>query len=123
MTSVALLLLILLQIKHWYIDFVNQSDEEVKHKGIYLDWRGMKHSVKHGLGTALIFLLFVPIEGALIIGFVDAVLHYHIDWIKMNYGNRDITNPKFWNHLGLDQMAHQLVYLGLVSILIYENTI
>ncbi len=118
MSSVFLLLLILLQIKHWYIDFVIQTEEEVKHKGIYLDWRGIKHSVKHGIGTALVFFFFVPLEGALLIGIVDAVLHYHIDWVKMNYGNRDIANPKFWNHLGLDQMAHQIVYLGLVSILI-----
>lgn len=113
----ALIVLVLLQIKHWYIDFVNQSEEEVKHKGIYLDWRGMKHSVKQGLGTFVVFFL-VGAPAAFILGILDAVLHYHIDWCKMNYGNRDITTPQFWNHLGLDQMAHQLSYLLFIKIML-----
>ena len=48
---------------------------------------------------------------AFILAFFDFVTHYHIDWLKMNYGNRDITTPAFWNHLGLDQMIHQLTYI------------
>lgn len=116
-----LIVLILFQIKHWYIDFVNQSDEEVAHKGIYLDWRGMKHSLKHGLATAAILIAFFGTDYyifSIILGLIDFVTHYHIDWVKMNYGNRDITTPAFWNHLGLDQMAHQLVYIGLVFLII-----
>lgn len=123
-----LIVLILFQIKHWYIDFVNQSNEEVAHKGIYLDWLGVKHSLKHGVATFFIMFFLViangadyvdfSIAGAAIIGFIDFVTHYHIDWCKMNYGNRDITTPAFWNHLGLDQMAHQLVYIGLVYLVL-----
>lgn len=112
------IILILLQIKHWYIDFVNQNDEEVAHKGIYLDWRGVKHSVKHGAATAAILFLFAPMDWALVLGAVDFLLHYHIDWTKMNKGNRDIRTKEFWNHLGLDQMAHQISYLLIVGILI-----
>lgn len=113
-----LLLLALLQVKHWYVDFVNQTEEEVKHKGIYLDWRGAKHSLKHGLGTFLVVCLFASPDIALAMGCLDFLMHYHIDWVKMNYGNRDITTPAFWNHLGLDQMAHQLGYLLIVFILV-----
>ena len=107
--------LALLFIKHWYIDFVDQNDEEVKHKGIYLHWLGVKHSLKHGIGTAIVFAIagFSPVS-ALILGAIDFIAHYHIDWTKMNYGNRDITTPQFWNHLGLDQLAHYLVYLFVV---------
>lgn len=114
----ALLLLVLLQVKHWYIDFVNQSDKEVKHKGIYLDPVGLKHSLKHGLGTAIVFALVSMPDIALLVGVLDFVLHYHIDWFKMNYGNRDIRTPDFWNHLGLDQMAHQLSYILFIYILL-----
>lgn len=113
-------LLILLQVKHWYIDFVNQSDAEVKGKAIYGDMTGLGHSVKHGIGTFLAIVLAFGIPYALvaiILGFFDLVLHYHIDWTKMNKGNRDITTPAFWNHLGLDQMAHQLTYIGIAYIL------
>jgi hypothetical protein len=112
------IILILLQIKHWYIDFVNQTDEEVAHKGMYLDWRGIKHSLKHGVATVAILFLFAPINWAIALGIVDFLLHYHIDWTKMNKGNRDIRTKEFWNHLGLDQMAHQIVYLLIVGILI-----
>ena len=111
-------LLVLLQLKHWYIDFVNQSDEEVAHKGIYMDWLGIKHSLKQGLATFLIFFLFIEVEGAIIVGLIDFVLHYHIDWIKMRFGNRDIRTKAFWAQLGADQLAHQLTYIGRVSLLV-----
>lgn len=114
----ALIILVLLQIKHWYIDFVNQSAEEVKHKGIYLDWIGVKHSLKQGGGTFLVFLLFTMPDIALLVGVLDFLLHYHIDWIKMNYGNRDINTTQFWSHLGLDQMAHQISYISFIYILL-----
>lgn len=114
------LTLIFLQIKHWYIDFVNQSDEEVAHKGVYLDWRGMKHSVKHALATfAILYVVtgFNYLYFALFLAVIDLVAHYHIDWIKMNYGNRDIRTPQFWNHLGLDQMAHQICYIVIAYLI------
>ena len=115
-----LFLLVLLQVKHWYIDFVNQSDEEVQHKGTMLDWRGMKHSAKHGAGTFVCLWAITGwpyVELAILLGLVDFLLHYIIDWTKMNYGNRDITTPQFWNHLGLDQMAHQLCYIAYAGLL------
>jgi len=118
-------LLVLLQIKHWYIDFVNQTPEEVKYKGVFLDIRGIKHSFKQGLGTFVALCIWlILMDGTIgkylpyifILSFADFVLHYHIDWTKMNYGNRDITTPAFWNHLGLDQMAHQFCYLGIAFL-------
>jgi hypothetical protein len=119
MIETFIFVLVLLQIKHWYIDFVNQNEEEVKHKGIYLDWLGIKHSLKHGIGTlACLWTVtgWANIEFAFFIGVLDFILHYHIDWTKMNYGNRDITTPQFWNHLGLDQMAHQLCYIAFAGL-------
>lgn len=116
MTEKIIFLLILLQIKHWYIDFVNQTTEEVASKGIYGDACGVGHSIKHGVGTLLAILAVTGYQYfgyAMILAFADFALHYHIDWIKMNYSNRDITTPQFWNHLGADQMAHQLTYIGI----------
>ena len=112
-----LLLILLFTVKHFVVDFVLQTQEEVEHKGTYLDWRGVKHSVKHGIATALCFLVVAGWSNlgyAIFVGCVDIILHYHIDWTKMNYGNRDIRTPQFWNHLGLDQMAHQICYILLV---------
>jgi hypothetical protein len=114
------LILILLQIKHWYIDFVNQSNEEVEFKGTYLDWRGIKHSLKQGLGTAVCLWIFVGIPLAVVLGFIDFLIHYHIDWAKMNINKKHgytVQDPKFWTWLGADQMAHQVTYIFLVWVL------
>lgn len=114
-------LLTLLQVKHWYVDFVVQRPEEIANKGMYGHWLGIRHSVKHGIGTLLAIWLVLGWEYLLFataIGLLDTALHYHIDWAKMNYGERNNTNPKFWHHLGLDQMAHQLCYILYAGIMI-----
>jgi len=119
MITLAVVLLVLLQLKHWFVDFVNQTNEEVASKGIYGDGPGIEHSAKHGIGTliAVVAVVGFPyIAYAAVLAFADFVLHYHIDWIKMNYGNRDIRTPAFWNHLGLDKMAHKLTYKGIVYL-------
>ena len=93
--------------------------EEVNGKGIYGNWPGIRHSVKHGVGTLIVFgLVGESVIGAVILAMIDGLLHYHIDWAKMNWGNRDIQTPAFWAHLGLDQFAHQLVYLLLILLVV-----
>jgi hypothetical protein len=115
-------LLSLLFLKHWYIDFVNQSDEEIAGKGTYGQAHGVMHSIKHGVATFIIFMVFTGgFEPSVILGFIDFVLHYHIDWVKMNINRRwgyTIENPKFWMWLGADQLAHQLTYIMLVWLAI-----
>ena len=115
MTTEIFIALALLFVKHWYIDFVDQNDTEVSHKGIYGDWIGMGHSLKHGFGTILVFLAVDPFPvNVLLLGLIDAVVHYHVDWTKMKFGNRDISTKAFWAQLGLDQLAHYFTYLFLV---------
>lgn len=54
------------------------------------------------------------------LGLIDAVIHYHVDWAKMNvnakYGWKPDTHPEFWYLLGLDQFAHAVTYIGLVYL-------
>ena len=116
MTTIAIIL-ILLQIKHWYVDFVNQTTEEVRCKGIYGHPIGIIHSVKQGFGTYLMMLPFVDVRIAIICAVFDLVTHYHTDWVKVRFGNQDISNPRFWNHLGLDQMVHQIVYIIIALVI------
>jgi uncharacterized membrane protein YphA (DoxX/SURF4 family) len=116
------ILLGLLFAKHWYIDFVNQTNEEVTGKGIYGNAHGVMHSIKHGVATAIVFGLFTQdFAYSVIIGFIDFVLHYHIDWAKMNINKRynyTIDMPQFWAWLGADQLAHSFTYLLLVWLAI-----
>lgn len=112
------LLLGLLFVKHWYIDFVNQTQAEIDSKGKYCNWVGLGHSIKHGLATTAVTFFFVYYSfDAVILGLVDFMLHYHIDWIKMKFGNKDIKTNDFWTELGLDQLAHALTYLYIVSLI------
>ena len=114
--------LALLFVKHWYIDFVNQSMEEVVGKGIYGNAHGVMHSIKHGIGTAVVMGLFLgDMPFAVVLGFIDFVLHYHIDWAKININTRynyTTENPQFWAWLGADQLAHSFTYLWLVWIIV-----
>jgi hypothetical protein len=110
-----------LQLKHWYIDFVNQSNVEIASKGIYCDGAGLNHSVKHGIGTMLCIIIVTGIDHiafASILALLDCVVHYHIDWLKSNYGRKDISQKHFWMDLGLDQMMHQLTYILIAYLII-----
>jgi hypothetical protein len=114
MSATIFTLLLLLQFKHWYIDFINQTDMEVIDKGIYGGAMGIGHSIKHGVGTLLCLVAVTGIDYllyAVTLATVDFIMHYHIDWIKRNYGSNDMNSKEFWVDLGLDQMAHQMTYL------------
>lgn len=118
-----LLFLLLLQIKHLYVDFYNQSYNEILAKKIYGDFLGIWHSLKHGLGTIICAMLVLELEYyniifAFILGIIDFVLHYHIDWYKSNYGESDSNKKEFWTWLGFDQMLHQITYIFLALMII-----
>lgn len=111
-----LFLLLLLQLKHYYADFVIQTYSQTVRKGIYRDIIGISHSLDHIWSTMvvlLIFSIFYPISAIsiLVIAIIEGIVHYHIDWTKVKFGVKDLTKPLFWNQFGLDQLAHQLTYL------------
>lgn len=118
MIGEVLIILALLFVKHWYIDFVDQSMDEVNSKGNYGEWLGIRHSLKHGVGTFLVFFL-TDISTALCISLAmfDFVVHYHTDWAKININrtkNYTVETPQFWMWLGLDQLVHSFTYLFLI---------
>jgi hypothetical protein len=112
-----MILLILLFVKHWYVDFVLQTQEMVDSKGIYGSAVGIHHSLQHAAFTLALLLLATNTWLALVLAIFDGLMHYHIDWLKMNYGNRDINSKQFWVDLGLDQLAHAITYIWIFSVL------
>lgn len=110
--------MLLLFTKHLLADFRWQTDEMVKEKGNYGSWPGIEHSLIHGLGTAVVLMFFVGIFGALLYGILDAVLHYHIDWTKININrkhNYTTADKEFWWWLGVDQFLHQMTYVLIAA--------
>jgi hypothetical protein len=113
-----LILLMLLQIKHFYADFVLQTYMQTVKKGVWLDPVGISHTTDHiwcTLVVLLLFSLFVPISGAviIIIALIEGVIHYLVDYNKVKYGSKDNTKPIFWTQFGLDQLAHQATYIAM----------
>lgn len=118
-----LLLLLLLQIKHCYADFVLQTYMQTVKKGVWLDPIGISHTVDHVYCTLIALLIFcfvVPIgAGAILLtALVEGIVHYLVDYAKVKYGSKDNTKPLFWTQFGLDQLAHQVTYLAMVAYLI-----
>lgn len=116
----SILLLLLLQIKHWYADFSCQTYEQTINKGKYGNLIGISHSVEHiaySFLALLIFHMFVmPVAASTIISIaiIEGIIHYHIDWVKVKFGTKNMQSSLFWNQFGLDQLAHQLTYLAMV---------
>ncbi len=120
---IILLLLVLLQTKHLIVDWIWQPPYEFLNKGTYGHWGGIRHAGKNAIGTGLCFLLFVPWSVAFVLALADFVIHYHIDWAKVNI-NRDagwgpLTHKEFWWLTGADQYLHQVTYILLIFIAFY----
>jgi hypothetical protein len=119
-----LILMSLLLIKHCYADFKIQTYQQTVRKGIYRDPVGISHSVDHVWTTLVMliaFSLFVqPISALLIlaIALAEGMIHYHVDWVKVRFGCKDITKPQFWAQFGYDQLAHLLTYVAMCAIIL-----
>jgi hypothetical protein len=119
-----LILLSLLQFKHFYADFVLQTYMQTVKKGVWLDPIGISHTVDHvycSLIALLVFSLFATTNAftVLWVTAVEGVVHYLVDFFKVKYGSKDITKPVFWTQFGLDQLAHQVTYLWMIWILVF----
>lgn len=118
-----LFLLFLLQTKHYYADFAIQTYQQTVRKGIYRDPVGISHSVDHVYTTLIALLIFnivFPLSAAsiILVAFIEGIIHYHIDWLKVHYGCKDLTKPLFWNQFGIDQLAHQITYIIMIWYLV-----
>lgn len=114
-----ILCLVLFQIKHFLVDYLWQTQDQLDNKGSYGNLIGISHSVFHGIGTQLCLAPFLlPSSFPIWVGLTlfDIIAHYHIDWTKMHYGSHDKESQSFWIHIGLDQLAHQLTYLVIILV-------
>ena len=116
-------LLFWLLTKHIIADYFMQYPWMYKHKGKYGHPGGVAHAVWHGILTNIVLLYFVgPITAALF-GTLDAILHYHIDYVKSNYSIRNPMQPseqRYWIVHGTDQLLHILTYVFLVWLFVKE---
>ena len=124
MMTETLWILLALFTKHLIIDFPLQVKYQYSNKGTYGHPGGLLHSGLHALGTLLLVLIFSGSIGLWAsLAVLDAVIHYHVDWAKMNLNKRlkwgPTTHEEFWWLLGLDQYLHALTYLLITAIAIH----
>jgi hypothetical protein len=105
-------------IKHFICDFPLQMFSWLyQNKGRYLHPSGIVHAGLHGIGTVIVLIPFIG-SAALTYAMIDMVVHYHIDWAKINLSRHyDLTpnkNEWFWVLLGFDQLLHHLTYFAII---------
>ena len=108
------LILFLLFTKHFIVDFPLQNKYQWSNKGTYLHLGGILHAILHGIGTFVCIYWFHP-SIAVYLALADTVIHYHIDWSKMNLNKKlgwgPTTHEQFWWLLGFDQWLHASTYI------------
>lgn len=124
MDSVSILILLtLFALKHFVADFILQTPYQFLNKGKYGHLGGILHSWIQALGTLIVLSPFAPPLMVLAMTVFDFVIHYHVDWAKVQINQRfgwDANKHKeFWWLLGLDQLLHSLTYLAIVAILVF----
>ena len=114
-----LILIALLFTKHFIVDFPLQNKYQWSNKGTYRHPGGLLHAALHGNATMACFWWYAPLS-CVFLGFIDAIIHYHVDWAKMNLNSKmgwgPNTHEQFWWLLGLDQFLHAMTYVGLVAL-------
>ena len=105
-----------LMIKHFIVDLGMQQylGPRAKHKWL---GDGHTHYLHHGITTMFVALWFAP-QIAVVLGLLDYVIHWHIDWGK-HHLNRflkcEARSVTWWWTNVLDQCLHVLTYYLLVA--------
>mgnify|MGYP000227006797 CR=1 FL=1 len=113
-----LILLALFQVKHTFADYFMQTQRMLSNRSVYAHVGRVQHAGIHAILTLLVVLIVgLPLSVALTLFAIDGVVHFHIDWLKGTYSESSGEGPdqrNYWRAFGVDQLAHQLTYVGMV---------
>lgn len=117
-----LVVLTILQVKHFVCDYPLQTAYQLRNKGTYGHPGGILHSGIQAAGTMTAFIAVTPtlaLGAAIVVG--EFLVHYHVDWAKSNFIRRAGYVPSdsaFWIAIGGDQLIHHLTYLVIGGVLV-----
>lgn len=121
-----LLSLALFQVKHYFADYHWQTTWMIQNKARYGHPGGLVHAFVHAVLSVPALMVaaggWAGLIGLLLVA--EFAIHYHVDWFKMQLGARgaaDAGDQAFWRLVGLDQMAHQFTYLGMVLTVFWAS--
>lgn len=114
----ALILLVLLEIKHLFADYFLQTPQMLSNRGQYVHAGRALHCVVHVIGSGIAMLLVgVPAGALALVLMAEWLVHYHIDFGKGIWSNRMGHGPadaSYWRAFGVDQFLHQVTYVAMV---------
>ncbi|MEO6013143.1 MAG: DUF3307 domain-containing protein [Devosia sp.] len=122
MSGVFFGLLIGLEIKHYIADYFLQPGWMLGGKGNIFHAGGYAHAGVHACLSLLVLLVMgTPFALAVALFAAEFVVHYALDYSKIHYstGVDVATAPsRFWALHGIDQLAHQLTYAGIIFVVL-----
>lgn len=122
MAEYALLIMLALEGKHFFGDYVLQTEWMLRQKHSLARPGGYAHSAIHTAGSVLVFLvLAVPAGVIVLLAAVEFVVHLLIDFAKaqLDGGISSDERPRaFWALNGFDQLLHRATYLTLTYLLL-----
>ena len=112
-------ILLLLLAKHIICDSFFQEAAGYTKKHIYLHGHGIEHAALHAASTFLV-LYVLPITTPMVsaVALLDGVIHYHIDWVKLNIQG---PAPNIFRRVILntiDQALHVATYTTFALMLV-----
>ena len=112
-------ILLLLLAKHIICDYFFQEVAGYTKKHIYLHRHGIEHAALHAVSTFLV-LYVLPITAPMVfvVALLDGVIHYHIDWTKLNIQG---PAPNIFRRVILtiiDQALHVTTYVAFAQMLV-----
>ena len=114
-------------VKHAIADLAIQSFRTPGDKSNLRNPKGWLHAGDHAILTFLVvFLVTLNLTNAIIIGVLDYVLHFLIDYFKTKIIRKykwTTDQKQYWIAQAIDQILHYSCYLGYVLILIYFTPI
>ena len=109
MPSTVLIFVFLLFVKHAFCDLAIQRLYP-SNKTEYFNKPAHTHYFHHGVGTFLIALM-IDIKFAFVIGFLDYLIHWHVDYckslVRQRFGWQE-QDLSFWVLQSVDQVLHYL---------------
>lgn len=123
-----LLIFLLFQFKHLIADFFLQIPYHYTNKGTYGHPGGIQHAFIHACWSMLVMCFWLPPIPLVLIAVGEMIIHYHIDWAKVQLtkkmkwsdlkaGHLEIYSNNYFHALGIDQLLHQLTYIGMIALM------
>lgn len=114
---------VLLNLKHLVAEYILQTPRIAESKIRYGSLNSFIHTLHHAFGTLMAGLL-VDFNLGLILGLVliEAVIHYHVDWLHMKFGAQSYKDKKYWQWTGIEQFLHQQTFILMIVLARYFLT-